>query len=162
LQTLPDIPGLRLRAQGVANPASATPEAIVTHLGAMQAQDYPGALWSVALRLSGAKRTDVERAIEDRTIVRTWPMRGTLHFIPAVDARWMLELMAPKVIKGAAGRHRQLELDDAAFRRSRALVVKALQKNPILTRPELFAVLNAGGVSTEGQRGIHILQKFSM
>ncbi|MEO8622000.1 MAG: winged helix DNA-binding domain-containing protein [bacterium] len=162
MQTLPDIPGLRLRAQRVANPASTTPEAIVTHLGAVQAQDYPGALWSIALRLPHANRNDVERAIHERTIVRTWPMRGTLHFVPAIDARWMLESMASRIIKGAAGRHRQLELDEAAFRRSRILVAKALTKKPIQTRSELFAVLNAGGVSTEGQRGIHILRQLCM
>ncbi|MEP7002542.1 MAG: winged helix DNA-binding domain-containing protein, partial [bacterium] len=162
MQTPPDTPRLRLRAQHVVNPATSTPEAIVTHLGAVQAQDYPGALWSIALRLPHAKRVDVESAIQDRAIVRTWPMRGTLHFVPASDARWMLELMTPRVIKGAAGRHRQLELDDVAFRRSRTLVAKALKKEPILTRAEVFAVLNAGGVSTEGQRGIHILQRLCM
>ncbi|MEP6730178.1 MAG: winged helix DNA-binding domain-containing protein [bacterium] len=157
-----DIACHRLLAQRIANPESSTPEAIVTHLGAMQAQDYPGALWSIGLRLTDATRVDVERAITDRTIVRTWPMRGTLHFIPAADARWMLELMTPRIVKGAAGRHRQLELDDAAFRKSRSLISKALEQNPILTRAALFAALDKGGVSTEGQRGIHILQRLSM
>jgi hypothetical protein len=157
-----DIAGLRLRAQAIAHPHSATPERIVAHLGAIQAQDYPGALWSIGLRLSGATRVDVEGAIMNRTIIRTWPMRGTLHFIPAADAQWMLELLTPRVIKGAAGRHRRLELDDAAFRRSRMLVTKALKRDSILTRTALFAALDKGRVSTVGQRGIHILQQLSM
>ena len=157
-----EISRLRLHAQGISNPRPVTPEAIVTHLGAIQAQDYPGALWSIGLRIAGATRTEVERAITDRTIIRTWPMRGTLHFVPAVDARWMLELMTPRIMKGAAGRHRQLELDDATFRRSRTLIAKALTRDPIITRAAVFAVLEKGGVSTAGQRGIHIVQRLCM
>jgi len=125
---------LRLHAQGIAHPHVQSPEAIVTHLSAVQSQDYPGALWSIALRMPIATRVDVERAIADRTIVRTWPMRGTLHFVPAIDARWMLELMTPRIMKSAAGRHRQLELDDGTFRRSRRVIAKALKQTPVLSR----------------------------
>ena len=157
-----DVAKLRLDAQSISLPRFTTPEQLVTHLGAVQAQDYPGALWSIALRLTNATRADVERAIAERAIVRTWPMRGTLHFVPAVDARWMLETLTPRILKGAAGRHKQLELDVAAFRRSRMLITKALTRDPVLTRPALFAVLEKGGVPTTGQRGIHILQQLSM
>ncbi len=144
------------------HPRSGTVAELITHLGAVQAQDYPGALWSIALRLTGATKADVERAIKERTIVRTWPMRGTLHFVPAVDARWMLETLTPRILKGAAGRHKQLELDAAVFRRSRTLISKALAREPVLSRPVLFELLEKGGVSTTGQRGIHILQQLSM
>jgi hypothetical protein len=157
-----DIAALRLEAQGITHPAASTPEELVTRLGALQAQDYAGALWSIGLRIAGATREDVERAITDRTIVRTWPMRGTLHFVPAMDARWMLELLTPRIIAGAAGRHRQLELDDAAFRRSRTIVARALAREPILTRGALFTALEQEGVSTAGQRGIHIVQRLTM
>jgi hypothetical protein len=153
---------LRLRAQLVTQPAAATPEAIVAHLGAVQAQDYQGALWSIALRIAGATRADVERAIAAQTIIRTWPMRGTLHFVPAVDARWMLELMTPRIMKSAEGRHRQLELDEPTFRRSRTLIAKALTRESVLTRSALFATLETGKISTAGQRGIHILQRLCM
>jgi hypothetical protein len=158
----PDVARLRLHAQGIARPSAAMPEAVVTHLGAVQAQDYHGALWSIGLRMAAATRASVERAIVERTIVRTWPMRGTLHFIPAADARWMLELLTPRIVKGAAGRHRQLELDDAAFRRSRAIIGRALKADPVLSRGGILAALEKGGVSTAGQRGIHILQQLSM
>ena len=157
-----DVARLRLTAQGIAHPRFTTAEAVVARLGAMQAQDYQGALWSVALRMPNATRTEVEHAITERTIVRTWPMRGTLHFVPAADARWMLELMAPRIMKGAARRHRQLELDDLTFRRSRTLVATALLREPILARTALFSVLEDGGISTAGQRGIHILQRLCM
>jgi hypothetical protein len=157
-----DVARLRLRAQGVDYPTATTPEEVVTHLGAVQAQDYPGALWSIGLRIAGATRADVERAIADRTIVRTWPMRGTLHFVAAADARWMLELLTPRIVKGAAGRHRQLELDDATFKKSRTLIARALKRAPVLTRGAIFDALEDGGISTGGYRGIHIVQRLSM
>jgi Winged helix DNA-binding domain len=153
---------LRLQAQGIAHPLSTTPEAVVTGLGAIQAQDYTGALWSIGLRLADATRASIEQAIAEKSIVRTWPMRGTLHFVPAADARWMLELLAPRILKGAAGRHRQLELDSGAFSRSRNIIRKALQQHRVMTRRDIFAALEAGGIGTGGQRGIHILQQLSM
>jgi hypothetical protein len=46
-------------------------------------------------------------------------MRGTLHFVAAQDARWLLALLTPRVIAQSAGRYRQLELDDATFAHSK-------------------------------------------
>ena len=39
-----NVAGLRLHSQGIAHPHAPSPEAIVTQLGAVQAQDYHGAL----------------------------------------------------------------------------------------------------------------------
>jgi hypothetical protein len=156
------IPRLRLLAQGIAHPAASSPEAVVTHLGAVQAQDYPGALWSIAVRTPGATRADVERAVTERTIVRTWPMRGTLHFVPAADAAWMLRLLAPRVLRGRASVYRYHELDDATWRKARLVIERALARERVMTRRALFAELDAARVATSGQRGIHILQRLSM
>jgi hypothetical protein len=125
-------------------------------MGAVQAQDYPGSLWAVGLRVRGAREADVEHAIASRAIVRTWPMRGTLHYVAADDVRWMLRLLAPRVMARAAGRHRELELDDASFALGRRILSRALEGGP-LTRPETYAALAAGGLSPAGQRGIHVI-----
>ena len=74
----------------------------------------------------------------------------------------MLELLTPRIVKGAEGRHRQLELDEPAFTRSRTIIARAMRQQPILPRSALFAELDRGGISTAGQRGIHILQRLSM
>ena len=153
---------LRLRAQAIAPGVSASPADVVAHLGAVQAQDYRAALWAVALRTPGATRSDVERAIADGTIVRTWPMRGTLHFVAATDARWMLELLTPRIQRGAERRHRQLGLAAEDFARGRTIVAQALGRDRILCRTALFAALQQGGIKTAGQRGIHLLQHLTM
>jgi hypothetical protein len=63
---------------------------------AAHAQIQTAAELSVALRLDGATRSDVRRALwEDRTLVRTFGPRGTVHLIPAVDlAMWTGALSA--------------------------------------------------------------------
>lgn len=152
-----DIANRRLRAQHIATPAFEKPGDVVAWLGALQAQDYVGALWAVGLRMRHATETDIEQAIAAKTIIRTWPMRGTLHFVAPADIRWMLRLMASRVMGGSASRHRQLELDDATFDRSRDAVIQALAGGKQLARPAMYQVLEAAGIATTGQRGIHIL-----
>ncbi|NUP13956.1 MAG: winged helix DNA-binding domain-containing protein [Polyangiaceae bacterium] len=136
--------------------------AVVRTFCAVQAQDYRASLWGIGLRVSGAQESDVERALETRSIVRTWPMRGTLHFVAADDVRWMLRLMTSRVLSGAAARYRELELDDRVFARARAVVEKRLSGDRRLTRPELFEVLDQAGIETANQRGVHILSFLSM
>ena len=83
------------------------PEGLVSYMGAVQAQDYAGAKWSVGLRLPGCTDADVERALGTGSIVRTWAVRGTLHFVAGRDVRWMLAIVAPHVIRGNSRRYRE-------------------------------------------------------
>ena len=147
----------RLLNQQIAATRFTRPEEIVAWLGAMQAQDYLGTLWAVGLRLPGSTETAVEQALNDRTIVRTWPMRGTLHLVAAADVRWMLDLLAPRRLAQSAGRRRQLDIDEATLARSREVCQEALQGGKQLARPAMFALLQSHGIATTGQRGIHIL-----
>jgi hypothetical protein len=157
-----DIADRRLRHQRIAGAGFKRPGEVVAWLGAVQAQDYLGALWALGLRMKTATEEVVEQAIAERTIVRTWPMRGTLHFVAPADVRWMLELLTPRVLAGRKARYRQLDLDQKDFDRSRDLLVRALEGGRQLTRKALFEILDAKGISTAGQRGIHILQRHAL
>ncbi|MDQ2799844.1 MAG: winged helix DNA-binding domain-containing protein [Armatimonadota bacterium] len=130
---------------------------MVSWLGAVQAQDYPGALWSLGLRLPGSTAAAIEQAVTEKTIVRTWSMRGTLHFVAAEDARWMLSLMTPRIIAGAALRSQRLELDSQTFSRSFQVLTDVLQGGEPLMRKDALDRLEKAGISTAGQRGYHIL-----
>jgi hypothetical protein len=147
----------RLVNQSIAYAALAKPDEVVKSLGAIQAQDYLGALWAIGLRVKAATEKIVEQAISERQIIRTWPMRGTLHFVAPEDVRWMLALLTPPIITRAARRHRQLGLDAATFARSETLFAKALEGGTRLTRPEMMNVLEQAGIFIDGQRGYHIL-----
>lgn len=153
----PGFTARRLCNQQIGGHQIASVPQLVERMGAIQAQDYAGGLWAIGLRLAGSSLDDVEAAIANRSIVRTWPMRGTLHFVPAIDARWMVRLLAPRVIARSAARYRQLELDRATLQRGRRVLVRELEGGRRLTRPAAYAALASGGVSPEGQRGIHIL-----
>jgi hypothetical protein len=161
-QRTPDIAGRRLRNQRIAGAGFQRPGEVVAWMGAVQAQDYLGALWALGIRMETAREEMIEQAIADRTVVRTWPMRGTLHFVAPADVRWMLALLRPRVIAGQRARHRQLELDQAAFDRSRDIVTRALEGGRRLTRDALYETLEAARIATTGQRGIHILQRLAL
>jgi hypothetical protein len=160
--TISDIPHLRLYNQYVSLPTFDAPADVVAWLGAVQAQDYAGALWAVGLRTRGADEKGVEKAVADKTIVRTWPMRGTLHFVAAADVRWMIELLTPRVIAAAAYRRRFHELDEPVFAHSRALFGRALAGGKQLRRDACYKLLEAAKISTAGGRGLHILSRLAL
>jgi hypothetical protein len=152
-----NIPGQRLSNQYLAEKKLKDAADVVTWLGAVQAQDYLGSLWAMGQRTIDATERDVENAIADRRIIRTWPMRGTLHFVPAADARWMLKLLTPRVVLRSAGRYRQLELDEHTFARSAKVFARVLEGGKQLIRKEMYAALEVAKISVGGQRGLHIL-----
>lgn len=157
-----DLVRRRLTSQRLIGPRFAAPGDAVRWFGAVQAQDYRGALWAVGQRTRGAGEAEVERAIAERTLVRSWPMRGTLHLVAPEDLRWMLRHLAARVVRGSAGRHRQLGLTAADFAKSRRLLERALAGGQQLTRPEIYQLLSQGGVATAEQRGIHIIGMLAM
>jgi hypothetical protein len=156
-----DIVRRRLAAQRISAPRFARPAEVVAWLGAVQAQDYLGALWAVGLRLADAHERDVERAIAERAVVRSWPMRGTLHFLAAADARWMIDLLAPRVAASAANRLRTMGIDDAVLARARRALTKQLEGGRRLARPAAYEVLERAGIATKGQRGLHVLWRLA-
>lgn len=158
----PDIALLRLAAQRIVGPRFATPTDTVRWLTAAQAQDYPGALTSIALRTEAGTRAGVEAALTAGEIVRSWPMRGTLHFVLAEDLPWMLSVAAGRVVAGMATRRAELGLDAVLIERARALAVKALADGQQLHRAELFAVWDGAGVQTAQQRGAHLISYLAL
>ena len=152
---------LRFANQQLSTSRFNSPEKLVSWFGAVQAQDYYGALWGLGLRLQNTTEAAVEQALIQKKIVRSWPMRGTLHFTAAEDLKWMLKLLAHRVTGQAAFRYRQLGLDETVFAKSRKILEKSLQGNKQLSRPEIYTILNAAGIETAEQRGIHILGKLA-
>ena len=153
----PTIAQQRLIAQQLAQPRFTTPHEVVAWLGAVQAQDYLGSLWAVGARLPGATEAQLEQAVADKSVVRTWPMRGTLHLVAAADVRWMLALGAPRVVQRAQRRYAQLGLDAAVLAASATVISDALQGSPPLARAALYDHLEQAQIATAGSRGLHIL-----
>jgi hypothetical protein len=128
------------------------PEDAVRWMGAVQAQDYPGAKWALAQRTRDATDASIDESFAKGTILRTHVMRPTWHFVMPADIRWMLSLTAPRVNAAMAYYYRQAEVDDTLIARTNAVLRKALRGGKQLTRTELGAVLQKAGISATGLR----------
>ena len=152
-----DLIHLRLSNQLISRPAFYKPEEVVAWLGALQAQDYAGAKWSVGMRMKAATDAEIERAFNEGAILRTHLLRPTWHFVAPDDIRWMLALTAPRVHAVNATMYRRLGLDEATFKRSSAALQRALQGNQYLTRTELRDVLHKAGIAADGTQRLAYL-----
>jgi len=156
------IPLRRLLRQRIAKEARFDkPEDVVRHLGAVQAQDYHQAVWAIASRTKDAKLADVERAIEERRIVLSWPMRGTIHAVPPEELRSMLRLLAPRRLAQDKRRMEQLELSEAIVERCSLLVQDELGGGKRIARDGLMRLFEEAGIGTAGQRGYHLIWRLA-
>ena len=152
----------RLRSHRLSAPAP-TITAAAAHMLATQGQEFWGGRWALAARTKGDPSVrDVDAAFDSGEIVRSWTMRGTIHVIPARDLAWVLSVTAERQHRAAAGVHRAEAIDGDELAKAERLAVTALAGGNRLTRKELFAVLEEGGVSTARQRGYHLLVALSL
>ena len=147
----------RLHNQRLVGAPFDAPGDAVRWLGAVQAQDYPGAKWALALRTRGADDAALDRAFDAGQFLRTHVMRPTWHFVAPEDLRWLLALTAPRVHALNAPMYRTLELDAPLLRRARTRFTKALRDGRSLTRLELAAVLEGAGIEARGQRLAYVV-----
>lgn len=152
----------RLWRQHLVDNPCATPHEVVAGLGAVQAQEYAGAKWSLGLRLSGAGPGGVtdaalDGAFNEGLILRTHVLRPTWHFVAPADIRWLLALTGPHVHRINGTMYRRLELDDALLRRGQEVLRGALHEGRSLTREELGAALAQAGIAATGQRLAYIV-----
>ncbi len=142
--------GLRIRAQGlVGERATAVPAAVRRVVG-LQAQDGKAARLSVRVRTEGLDAAAVTAACnEDRSVVRTWGMRGTLHMVAAEDVGWMLGVLGPRFARAARGRRHQLGLDDRVTARGMKALSAVLAETGPLTRAEALTRLARHGVELD-------------
>lgn len=154
---MPPILPHRLAHQALLNNAPQSAEAIVAHLGAVQAQDYPMSKLALGVRQPNLNDLDITAAIDDGRIIRTHILRPTWHLVAAEDIHWMLDLTAPHVKRLMGSYNRNLELDEALYSRTNALLENALRQQPNQTRDELAQMLQAAGIDTNKMRMAHIM-----
>lgn len=152
-----DVIRLRLQRQGLVGRDLRTPVDVVERMLALQSQDFPAGKWAVGVRAPGITRADVDAAIDSGQIVRSWPMRGTLHLVPPRELGWMLQITTPRLFAGGKTRRAQLDLDEATIDAARVVAFAALEGGRGLTRAGFLQVLQGAGIDTQGQRGYHII-----
>ena len=141
----------RLSNLGLSTPHATDAAALVRRLGAVQAQDYGPALWSLGARVR-QPIAQVEAAVLAGDLIRTHVLRPTWHLVPAEDLRWMLELTAPRVNALTSYYYRLNGLTEVVLQRSRQLLGQALAGGEELTRKQLAEAVAELGVEVVGQR----------
>jgi len=149
----------RVYNQHIYNPQFSKSEDVVKHMVAMQAQDYAGAKWAVALRMPNTGEDVIEQAITDGKILRTHLLRPTWHFVSPQDIRWLLRLTAPRIHAINVPFYRKFGFTDASFNKTNELLAKALQGNKQLSRPEVLDLLKQAGIATDDIRFTIILMR---
>lgn len=132
---------------------------VVRHLVGVQAQDALAAPLAIRARSRDLTAGDVSRALAaDRSIVRTWAMRGTIHLIAAEDHHWIVPVTAEASLPGS---HRRLSQEgvtgDLADRAVRS-IARMLASHGPLTRGEIVERLERANVPTAGQAAFHLIR----
>ena len=153
------LPRLRAATQLLHRPASAKdPAAIAQEIAGAQAQDvYAGPL-NFRSRSRTLTAADIKRArTEDRSLLRTWVMRMTIHLIPTEDAGWWLPLFEPLIERWSATRLAQLGLPRQEQEKGLAAIARALADEGPLTRTEARERVAAAGIELNQQTGMHLM-----
>jgi hypothetical protein len=136
---------------------------VVHHLCGVQSQDIGAAELSIGVRAAGLTARDVAHArLEERSLVRTWAMRGTLHLVPAEDLGWLLPLLAPGLIAGNARRYAELGLDEDTLERGVRALREVLEAYGPLTRAEIVERLAERGILLTGQARPYLIQRAAL
>jgi len=153
----------QLRTTGQHLEAPAEPRDIVEVVRSIcgfNAQSVPAMKLSLRARIRGLEQADIEKAIAcDKTLVRTWAMRGTLHLLDARDARWLVSSVAPSAIARGRRRREELGLDPGTLAQGLDDMRAVLGRAGPLTRRELAKRLVAKGLPIDagGQAPIHLI-----
>ena len=152
-----DLGLLRLIAQRVAGPGSGTAADAVRWMTAMQAQEYASAVTAVALRTQSRTRGEVHDALDRGSVVRSWPMRGTLHFVAAEDLSWMLALTAERSLATSAKYREQLGLELSTVERAREVAIETLTGGGHMSRADLLATWEKAGLQNVKEHGYRLI-----
>ena len=160
----------RIIAQGLV-PATAarSPLDAVSNLAALQGQQASAIPWAIGVRCTGVSRARVEESFARGELVRSWPMRGTVHVTSARDHHWLRRLLRHR----RAAWERQalsLGLDDALIERAAQVACELLETSPLgVSRAELVEAWGRSGIDTvtasssrEGLRRRHLIMRLHL
>ena len=160
----------RIIAQGLV-PATAarSPLDAVENLAALQGQQASAIPWAIGVRCAGVSRARVEESFARGELVRSWPMRGTVHVTSARDHHWLRRLLRHR---RAAWERQALSqgLTDALVERAAQVACDLLETSPQgVSRAELVTAWGSSGIDTvtasssqDGLRRRHLIMRLNL
>ncbi|HEX6245773.1 MAG TPA: winged helix DNA-binding domain-containing protein [Polyangiales bacterium] len=147
----------RMHQQHLWGEPCSSPEQVVGRFGAMQAQEFAIARWSIVQRTSSTDAAALDAALRDGAILRTHIIRPTWHFVSAADLRWLLTVSAPRVHALNAYYYRKCEIDAKLALRAQKVLARALEGGQQLTRTELAGAFERARITASGMRLAYLL-----
>lgn len=133
------------------------PVDVVREAGPVQAQEPRAARLAFRARGGGLLAADVDRArTEERSLLRAWLMRKTVHLIAAEDAGWMLDVFAERLVGWSRRRMADLGLDAGGQERALAIVRREVDARGAVSRPEVVERLVEAGFETAPEIKYHL------
>ena len=145
---------VRLLNQQLCAPQFAAPELVVSHLGAVQAQDYRLMRWGVAMRTKRPSAAAFGRAYDSGRIVRLHLLRGTWQLVAGDDYWWMLDLFAARgrrVIEGWMSAN-HITITDEEYSRVRDILIRCAADCGSATKEDFAHAVAVQGMEMDSHR----------
>ena len=145
---------IRLLNQQLAAPQFSDPAQVVSHMGAIQAQEYRMMRWAVAMRTRKPSAWAFKAAYDDGRIIRLHLMRGTWQLVAVEDYWWMLDLCAPKAIAVTRGwmSSNRITIPDVELMSIRDVLVQTAADKGSVTKEDIVQALAERGISMDAHR----------
>jgi Winged helix DNA-binding domain len=157
---LAKLAALRAAAQLLHRPGTARhPADVARAICGAQAQDLAAGRLAFRARSAHLRAVEVDRArTVERSLLRTWAMRGTMHLIATEDAAWLLPLFERAFADNSVRRLAQLGMDPSTQEHGLREIGKALEADGPLTRGELVERLGRKGVALDSSTRLHLFR----
>ena len=145
---------IRLLNQQLVAPRFDDPAEVVSHMGAMQAQEYRMMRWAVAMRTKKPSVKAFKEAFDSGRIIRLHLMRGTWHLVAAEDYWPMLDLCSTKaisVIKGWMSSNK-ISIPDEELMRIREILLQMAADKRSVTKEDFVQALAEKDIRMDDHR----------
>ncbi|MBC9943387.1 AlkZ family DNA glycosylase [Leucobacter sp. cx-328] len=153
---------LRTEAQGLNAPDAglgSDVSAVAARMLAVQGQDWHASRWALGRRVAGASQQSVIDALNAGKLVRSWPMRGTIHLVAATDIGWLQSLTNKRALASAPQRRKILGMSDEILDQLVGVSLDALRIAAAggLDRNELSDAWTAAGIVWQSNWRYHLI-----
>ncbi len=122
-----------------------------------QSQDQPPGRHQVRVRSTGLTAAAVEHArLEERSIIRHWVMRMTVHLFPTEDFGWLTPLFKERIVSWSLRRLEALGLAPSERDRALSAIRKAIEREGAITRTQAMEIAESTGIEVNVERRTHL------
>ena len=145
---------IRLLNQQLVAPQFSDPAQVVSHMGAMQAQEYRMMRWAVEMRTRKPSARAFKKAFDSGRIIRLHLMRGTWQLVSADDYWSWNSLCAPKAIAVTKGwmSSNKISIPDEELMSIRDILAQMAADKGSVTKEDLVQALAERDIRMDDHR----------